>query len=152
MSTPLVSSGQQASSLSGGPLSCDRPIANCLSHDLPQQLKEEVDSSNNEIKSYTFQFDVELCFRIIGLTTILAFILIIIPLGYDDEMNDWLFVLSQIIYCWLAFNLTRYMFEFTTPGLSLLLHYGIFCCATISVISFYVLYFNQIREDGNLGT
>lgn len=95
---------------------------------------------------------MQLCFQIIGMTTALAFLLIAIPLGYDGETNDWLFVLSQIIYCWLAFNLTRYMFEFSTPGLSLSLHYGIFCCATMSVILFYVLYFNQIREEGNLGT
>ena len=139
MSTPLTA-----------PLSCERP--NCLSHDLPQQSKEELEDPNSEIKSYTFQFDMQLCFQIIGTTTFLAFLVIIIPLGYNGETNDWLFVLSQMVYCILAFNLTRYMFEFTTPGLGLVLHYGIFCCATMSVILFYILYFNGIRQENNLGT
>jgi hypothetical protein len=44
------------------------------------------------------------------------------------------------------------MFEFSTPGITLSLHYAIFWCATASVVLLYILYFNDVREDGNLGT
>ena len=148
--TPLSLSFSHEESINHFPSPVTSPT---VSHDvsIPQQArKEDKDSFAHE--AYSFKFDITLCFQLIGMTSVLSFLLIVIPLGFDGEVNDWFFVFYQLVYCWLAFNLTRYMFEFTTPGISVMLHYSIFGGATFAVIIFFILYFSGVREEGNLGT
>jgi hypothetical protein len=98
-------------------------------------------------RCHSVDFDYRLCLKIMGSSTLLAFALLAIPLGFNGSMSIYLFILNQVVYNTYSFLFTRYIFEFTVPGMSKTLYYCVFGLSTILGILFYILRFMNLLHS-----
>lgn len=111
------------------------------------ETQQEVDTKNFRLACVSgVDLNIALCFQIIGLSTLLAFFLLAIPLGTDGSMNKIAFTANQVIYCLFGFYLMRYNFEFSLPGMSDSFYNIIVGLSVALVILFYVLSFEGVID------
>lgn len=87
------------------------------------------------------RFDISLCLGVVGTATTLAFLLLALPLGTYSSINKPAFVINQVLYCISGFNLMRYNFEFTLPGLSVHVYRTLHVINVACTILYYFVIF-----------
>lgn len=91
------------------------------------------------------EFDFRLCYTVIGTGSLLAFIVIAIPLNINSSsINEVAFMAYSVVYCWYGFVLLRLIFEYSLPGLSRHLYLITFLVASLAVTTFYLIHFSDL--------